>query len=387
MMRRLLGVAVALALAVFSAGPVLAQENSSSGVLGGAVIVPDREGDAAYAAPQVSVPGRIGGDLMVLSGATTIDGDISNNALVITQSYAQAGEVGGELALAAKSADVQGGVGGSLYLSADDVRVRGSARVGQDARIFGKDVLIKGRIERNLDVSGETVAISGAIGGDVTVHAREIFIGPDTIINGALIWRSPTQPDIPQEAIIRSGARGEIDKGWRREGVLSWASPLRGASSAAIFAGEAVARFMVALSAFAIGVILVLLTPHYADRIFSAVRERWLVSLAWGGLVLFATPVLAIIMMMTIVGIPLGFLLLLSLPFLCLWGYAMGAAGLGAIAFKQPRVGQRVLALALGLVSLTIISFAPFVGPVIGFVAVLLGLGAFFVALRPRPIL
>jgi cytoskeletal protein CcmA (bactofilin family) len=381
---RRLAVAALLALTMLGGGFAHAQ---SGGLTSGAVTVPDREGDAAYAAPAVSVPGRIGGDLMILTGRADVTGEVGDNTLVVANRYAQTGEVGGELAVMAKSADIEGGVGGDLYLSADDVRLRQTARVGQDARIFGKDVLIKGRIDRNLDVSADTVALGGTIAGDVTVHAREIYLAPNTVINGAFRWRSPNEPDVPDEAVIRGGAEGTIDKAWQPEGVLSWASPLRGAPNAALFAGEAAVRLMVALSAFAIGMMLVLFTPHYADRVFVTVRERWAVSLAWGALVLFATPVIAILMMMTIVGIPLGFLLLLSLPFLCLWGYAVGAAGVGAIAFKQPRIGQRILALAVGLLVVTIVSLAPFVGGLFGTIATLLGLGALMVALRPRPIL
>lgn len=379
-----LGAAALLALAMLGAGSARAQ---SGGLMSGAVTVPDREGDAAYAAPAVSVPGRIGGDLMIMTGRADVSGEVGDNSLVLAERYTQSGEVGGELAVAAKSVDIDGGVGGGLYLSADDVRLSRTARVGQDARVFGKDVLITGRIDRNLDVSADTVALGGTIGGDVTVHAREIFLAPNTVINGAFRWRSPNQPDVPDEAIIRGGAEGSIDRTWQPEGVLSWASPLRGAPNAAIFAGEAAVRLMGALSAFVVGMMLVLFTPHYADRVFATVRDRWAVSIAWGALVLIATPVLAIIMMMTIVGIPLGFLLLLSMPFLCLWGYAVGAAGLGAIAFKQPRIGQRILALAVGLVAITILSMAPFVGGLFGFIAILLGLGAVLVALRPRPIL
>jgi hypothetical protein len=375
--------ALALGLAVLAAAPARAQ----SGWFSGAVTAPDREGDAAYAATEITVPGRIGGDVVLLAGKATIDGEIGDDARILADTYRQTGSVGGELAVAAKSVDIDGPVGDDLYIAADDVRLRDYARIGQDARIFGKDILVKGRIQRNLDISGETVALDADIGGDVTIHARQIILGPDATIEGRLRWRSPNRPDIPAEAIIAGGAQGQVDKNWRPEGVLSWASPFHGASSAAIFAGEAAGRLMVALSAFAIGLLLVLLMPHYADRVFTTLRERWAVSIAWGALILIATPILAVIMLTTFVGIPLGFLLFLTLPFLCLWGYAAGAAGLGALVFKQHRPAQRVLALGSGLVALTVLSAAPFVGPLFALIAVLLGLGAVFNAMRPQPIL
>jgi hypothetical protein len=349
-------------------------------------VAPDREGDAAYAAGTVSVPGRIGGDLMIMAGEASIEGDVGDVARVMAQKYLQTGSVGGELAVGAKSADIDGAVGDDLYITADDVRLRNYARIGQDARIFGKDVLVKGRINGNLDVSADTVAISAEVGGNVTVHARQIIFGPNTTIEGRLIWRSPNEAEIPQDVIVTGGTDGQIDKSWRPEGVLSWASPFHGATGAAIFA-EAAVRLMVALSAFTIGILLVLLTPHFADRVFATLRDRWASSLFWGALILIGTPLLAVVMMLTVVGIPLSLLLFLSLPFLGLWGYAVGAAGLGTFAFRKPLALQRILALALGLVAVTLLSLTPFIGPLLGLLAIFLGLGALVNAMRPRRVI
>ena len=379
-----LGLLAALVAAPVGAvsSPALAQ---APGWLGG-VEAPDREGDAAYAAPRVAIPGRIGGDVMILADQADIGGEVGDDARVMASRFHQDGAVGGELAVAARQVDIDGQIGDDLYVAADDVRLGGNARVGQDARIFGQDVLIKGRIDRNLDVSGETVALAAEIGGDVRIHARNIVFGPGVKIEGKLTWSSPNEPEVPEDTVIRGGVEGAVDRTWRREGMWSWASPFRNASSAAMFASEAAGRLMVALSAFAIGLILVLLTPHYSDRVFATVRERWAVSFGWGFLLLVLTPFVALLLMLTFIGIPLGFLLLLSIPLLCLCGYAAGAAGLGSIVLRGHTVGQRLIALAAGLAALTALAFVPFVGWLFGTIAVMLGLGAMAVAARPRAI-
>ncbi|MEJ0024055.1 MAG: hypothetical protein WDN76_11950, partial [Alphaproteobacteria bacterium] len=197
--------------------------SAQSSWLGGALEAPDREGDAAYAASAVSVPGRIGGDAMIMAGSARIDGEVGDDARVVAETFKLNGAIGGELAVAAHKADIDGTIGDDLYIAGEDVHLGQNTRVGQDARIFGSDVLVKGRINRNLDVSGETVAISAQVRGDVTVHARHIILGPGTQIDGKLMWRSPNQPDIPEEAVVQGGVTGDIVKGWQREGVLSWA--------------------------------------------------------------------------------------------------------------------------------------------------------------------
>ncbi|MGE3304127.1 MAG: hypothetical protein AB7M12_13560 [Hyphomonadaceae bacterium] len=348
------------------------------------VEAPDREGDGAFAASRVVIPGRIAGDAMIMAGSAQLDGEVGDDARVLAGRYKQSGAVGGELAIAAQSAEIDGPVGDDLYVAANDVRLGSDARIGQDARIFGQDVLVKGRIDGNLDVSGESVALDAQVGGDVTINAREIFLSPNATIEGRLIWRSPTPPDIPPEAIVHRGVSGEVIKGWRREGVLTWAMPWKGAPRAVLYAGEAAVRITVALSAFLLGLLLVLLTPHYADRVFNVLRARWPAALGWGAAILLLTPVLAFVIMLSLVGFPLGFLMLLAWPLLALCGYALGAGALAALALKPATPGARVIALAAGLAALTVLSFAPAIGWMFAVAATFLGLGALALAVRPR---
>jgi cytoskeletal protein CcmA (bactofilin family) len=321
-----------------------------------------------------------------MSEDAVLFGEVGDDARVLTGRYRQEGAVGGELAVMARSVEINGQVGDDLYAAADDVHLSANARVGQDARIFGKDVYIKGHIDRNLDVSAETVAIAALVGGDVKIHARNIIFAPGATIEGKLIWSSPNEPDIPEEAIIRGGVQGSVDKTWHSEGVLNWASPFRSAPRAAILASEAAGRLMVALSAFALGLLLAFIAPFYVDRATEVLRDRWAASFGWGVLTLVLTPIAAVLLMLTIIGIPLGFLLLLSMPILCLWGYTMGAAGLGATVLRITKKGGRIWALAVGLLGLTLIAFIPVIGWIAGASATLLGLGATALASRPRPI-
>jgi hypothetical protein len=269
--------------------------------------------------------------------------------------------------------DIDGNVGDDLYIAAEDVRIGNETRVGRNARIAGQDVLIKGRIDGDLDVQGEQVALSAQIGGDVKVRARTLVLGPDTTIEGKLIWEAAEQPDIPGEAIVAGGVQGKV--------VRRWNGP---SSNSAFFAGEAAARLMIAVSAFLVGALFVFFAPSTADRAVEAARRRWPAALGWGALLAFVTPLLAIILMLTIVGIPLGLLGLLAYPLLLLLGYASGAMTLGALALGTRGVGRRILAVGAGVLGLTLFAFLPFLGPIIGLAATLFGLGVLVVMMRPK---
>jgi hypothetical protein len=93
-------------------------------------------------------------------------------------------------------------------------------------------------------------------------------------------------------------------------------------------------------------------------------------------------PFVAIVLLITIVGIPLA-LLLMSLYLLVLFlGWVTAALFLaqrGLAALRPGRVttrGWQLLALLLGLVALWLLKEIPLVGGLIGFVALLAGIGA-----------
>jgi hypothetical protein len=371
---------IALAALALGAAPARAE---SGGWFGGNVDIHDRRGDAMVAAGSVTIAGRITGDALIAAGQAAINGDVGGDARVVAGEYRQPGSVAGEVAVASGKADIDGSVGDDLYVAAEDVHLGGDARVSRNARIAGQDVLVKGRIDGDLDVQGETVAIDAQVGGNVTIRARTIILGPDTTIEGALKWKAAEAPDIPPDAIIAHGVSGQVVKRWDQRGGWAWDRPWRAAPSGAVFAGEAAVRLMIAFSALLIGALIVFLLPAGADRAADTARRRWPAVIAWGVGALIVVPPLAILLMVSIIAIPLGLLALLAYPLLLLTGYAAGAAILGAIILRGRGDGRRILGVGAGVGALTLAGFVPFIGPLIGVAATVLGVGAWLAMARP----
>jgi hypothetical protein len=109
-------------------------------------------------------------------------------------------------------------------------------------------------------------------------------------------------------------------------------------------------------------------------------------SLGWGAIILFATPLAALIVCITIVGIPLGLIAL------ALYGIAIYLSQIPVALFigrwiigyfaKADSRAVMVGALALGLAILCLLRMIPYAGFFIGLAAVLFGLGAALVSLR-----
>lgn len=113
-------------------------------------------------------------------------------------------------------------------------------------------------------------------------------------------------------------------------------------------------------------------------------------SLLIGVALLFSIPPVAILFMATIIGLPIGFALLLLYPLALLLGYLASAFFLGqriAATARQPEplsLPKQVLYLGLALLILSVALAVPFLGGFILLLAVVGGLGGWAVWWRTR---
>jgi hypothetical protein len=94
--------------------------------------------------------------------------------------------------------------------------------------------------------------------------------------------------------------------------------------------------------------------------------------------------------MVSVVGIPIGFVLLLLYPVSLLLGYLATAFFIGrqvAVAAKQSEpatLKRHVLFLGLALIALSIAAAIPFLGGIVVFAAIVIGLGGWVVWLQTQ---
>jgi hypothetical protein len=198
-----------------------------------------------------------------------------------------------------------------------------------------------------------------------------------------------------EEAVVALNGRATIANGARVGGdVVSSKAPV--VEPAATVEGETrTVRFSlralgflfwllwwvaVTISLFVLGILLLALAP-------AAMGASQLVAwnepgrvVGWGLLIAVGLPVVSILVMLTVVGIPLGLVALLALALVYATGYVVAALALGRTMVKEPR--GRSLAFLAGLVVLRLVGLIPFVGGLVTFVASAFGVGALAIAGR-----
>lgn len=245
------------------------------------------------------------------------------------------------------------------------VRVNGPVNLGQNERVgtlvvVDDNATIAGTVTDAFVIVSGDATISGTVDGDVVIVDGTLTLQPSAHVTGDV-----------------NVARGNVVK-----------------ESGATIDGSIVHRsydwsgwdFFVFSIYLWVSLTIVILI---AGLIFAGVGGRQLtgsgnlITQQTGGtiaaaiIVGIALPLLAVIAMLTILGIPLGLGLLLMLgPALWFLGYLVAGTKVGAVILRREQELHPYLPALLGLILLQVIGLIPFVGGLISFVAGILGTGA-----------
>ncbi len=264
---------------------------------------------------------------------------------------------------------IEGKVDGKARAAGGKIRLAPGASIGGNASLAGGTIEVEGAVGRRLRAYGDTIFINGSIGGDVELAGDDIRIGPDARITGSVEYRSRrdivVDPAAQVEGVVREIRQ---DRRWLREV----------GREAAIFGGVTVSFGMVL-----VGALMILAMPVFSREAGATIRRRPWQSAGVGVLMLIGVPCAAVVLLVTVIGIPLALLLVVGYVALMLLGYLVAAIFVGDLALE--RVGKdklgsawwRVLFMFLALVAIAVVKQLPFLGGLAAAALFVAGIGAF----------
>ena len=329
-------------------------------------------GDRFVAGDDVSLTGPVEGDAFVAGGRSEISGRVAGDAIVTGGTVEIRGEVDEDVYAAGGDLRIDAIIRGDLHAAGGTISVEREAQVQGDATVAGGNIDVEGSVLGELQAFGGRVELNAAVGGDVDIAAEDIRIGPDARIGGRVLYRSPNRPAVAEGAVIVGGLE-------KRERVWKSLSPESGVGRVV----TGIVRTLWFTGALLLGAVLVVILPGFTREAAATVRSETLASIGLGVGLLLAVPVLAVLLFITIIGIPLGFAVLLGYGLLLMLGYLTAALSLGDWALSRARPGDavatgwRILFLLVALVGISLVRLVPWVGDLAVFVLFLAGLGAF----------
>ncbi len=324
--------------------------------------------DLIVAAGTARIDGTVDGDLIVFCQSLTINGHITGDVISFSQMVRINGQVDGNVRAFANMLTLTGPVAKNVTAFAGSVEFDSKSRVGGGMMLFAGDASLDGRMNRDLlGFIGKSV-LNGFIGGNARVASDRLTIGPTAEIAGKATYKGQRQPEVSPQAKLASPLEVKIVTRrpnyarprfyWHQ--VLAWGA------------------------AFLFGLVAVLLMPGFFGDVVRSSR-RYGPALGFGALTLFATPILAAIACVTIVGLAVG------IGTFMLWFVALYSAQvfvgtwLGETLMGPPAgTGAVIGRLAVGLALVRVAGALPYIGGWIKLVIVAWGLGALVLAIYRR---
>lgn len=249
----------------------------------------------------ITIDGRITRSLVVAGGTVTVNGQVDGDVTVAGGTVTINGPVGGTVRVAGGTVTIDGPVGWDVLAAGGDVTIGSASRIANDLVLGAGSATVAGQIDGDLRGSAGQVRLRGEVRGDVVLDLdNQLSLGPQAVIGGDLSYRAPRAASIDPGARIQGQTRF-IPTGAATGGEQSFTERALG------WLGSLLLRLAWALVA---GTLLVLLLPRRSATIADTLRQAPLPSLLWGIGLLIAVPILAIILLITVVGVPAGLLLL-----------------------------------------------------------------------------
>ncbi|MFW6118566.1 MAG: hypothetical protein ACOC6R_03635 [Chloroflexota bacterium] len=364
-------------LMILSAASVLAFDARS----GMAVTVASGEvvdDDLYVAAETITIDGTVDGDLWAAGNTITVNGIVNGSVMAAGRIVNINGDISHAVRAVAETININGDVGGDVIAGCGKANIASTARISGDL-LFGADIAsIDGLIEGNIKGNGREVIISNQVNGNVELKVESLTILSTGNIGGDLSYTSEQEADIYPGAQIAGATTHTLPEVKKDEAEGFPFAPLTGGLS----------KLISLLMALVTGVVIIFLAPKKLTSITDAIGTRPGPSAGWGAMILFLTPIAAVIVCLTIIGIPVG-LITLALYGIALYlaqipvGLFIGRWIIGHFRVVENKAIM-VGALAVGLAILKLLSLIPYFGFFVGFVVVLFGLGAVVAAERKR---
>ncbi|MEM8500334.1 MAG: zf-HC2 domain-containing protein [Pseudomonadota bacterium] len=314
------------------------------------------------AAERVIIDGDITGDLIAAGEKVTIRSKIGGNIIVLAEELEIESAINGTVfALGESIAINETGIEGNLFLAGEKVRNDTPFVVGGNILLAAKDAELGAQIGRELWAAASSLTFSGKTAKDLRYYGGELELSGTAQVGGDFRVMIADEPSlrIDDNAVI-AGERSidTIPEETSEHSVFDY-----------LFE-----RFMRLLAAFLFGLALYWLLPSL--RFASALDGKELLgSSALGAVALITTPLLAFLLMFTLIGLPIGIAALFLWVIAIYASHIVASAYVGDAIFANAEQNRPIVALFLGLLILFALTSIPFVGPAVRLIAFIVGLG------------
>ena len=326
--------------------------------------VPD---DLLAIAATVSILGRVDGDVYALGQLVTVHGRVAGDVIAAGQELRLGGIVGGDVRALGDAVQLVGAVERNVLAVARQLRLQSGSGVGGSWTGWAEAAFLSGSIGRTLWLTSGSARLDGPIGGPARVMADTLVVGPAARVPTSLEYWSAAEATVDARAQVPNATRHEP----RPSRELARVRELAAGAGRLLTVGLLVSSLVAAL-------VFGMLAPRVPEAALAVGPGR---SLTVGlGVLLVPLPV-ALVLGLTVIGLPL------AVGLIGLWGlglavgWLLAGAALAALVDRHGRLPTPLVAVG-GVSVLWLIGQLPVAGTVATVGAAVVGAGALLRVVR-----
>lgn len=332
------------------------------------------------ASNDLQVDADINGDLFCAGQNVVVNGKISGDVICVGQSVKINGAIAGNVRLAGQQIEINSAVNGNVSVLAQNFLLTNDASTKGDLLFGGQNATIQGNVGRDVAGAAETWSQTGSLSRNAKVTASKITVADPAKIGGNFDYYTEKTGKI---SINEKSVKGKI---YRHEIQVKERVKTEKIAEQITIWGKFIQIIYLTISSYLVVLILLYFTPTKVNSITHTIKYHSVKSALIGLAVLVSGPVAILISFLTVVGITTGALigLFYAISLILAFSYVV-------IAISQ-LIGSRLrqlhhsiyLSTLVGCLVLSVIVSLPFLGMLIGFIVLLVGLGAAFYSYLPE---
>jgi len=359
---------LAVLMTAFIASPALASDVRKGELL----TVEDAliEDDVYLLGGTTTITSQVKGDLVILGGQIEIDGNVEGDLFVLGGNIVLNGSVSDDVRIGGGYITINGSVGDDLIIAGGEISCSANSIISGDVYGAAGSANLRGDLS-NLYIAAGTLFIGGSISGNVDFIASDYFkIDSSAKIGGNLSYAYKEEAEIPEGVVAGTTTVKEsqfLNTDEIKQEVEGFGKSMHVGM-----------KFFSYLALLFLGLIALIAFP-YSFRKYSEISKKEYGNAIFHGLLLIVgIPVISMLLILTIIGYKVIFILWLAL--LIMWPFAKIFVSyfIGSLIFKP---GKDVAfwrdfgRMALGMLILFIACSLPVIGILVSIVSVIFGLG------------
>lgn len=338
---------------------------------GDSLLLTTRLADDLYAtARTLAVKGKISGDVVAAAASFETADSITGDLIVAANNISITGTVGDDVRAAGSNIDIAGDIGDDLIVMGGRVVIGENSYIGGDIHATVGELIVKGFVKGNIQGRVGSLTIEGKVEKNV-----EIMVDKNLVITG----QGFVKGDVNYSSWKPLGIAKE-----RIGGELIFSKGLSEKTMKEMVKEKAQSSVFVIVALFVLGFVTMKFAPKLSTKTLTTCRVNFWKNLVIGILWIVLIPVLSVLLMITVIGIPLALLLLALYAIIILFALPTSAMLIGSTLFRpfEPKPWECLGQLLIGLIILCLLWNIPVIGWITVTLFIISSSGAVLLSLR-----